>query len=397
MSEDAILEPKNEYNTELESNVRPSDWENPTPDGPYNIVVIGAGTAGLVAAAGAAGLGAKVALIERNLMGGDCLNAGCVPSKGMIRAGRAAAAVKNAGAFGMKVPEGVSSDFSAAMERMRRLRARISSNDSAERFSDLGVDVYMGEGHFTGAKTIQVGDQTLTFDKAVIATGSRATAPPVKGLDQVDYLTNETVFSLTERPSRIGIIGAGPIGSELGQTFAQLGSEVSLVESEHGILKKEDRDCAEIVRKAMERDGVNLLCCGREMAVNATDDGRIRMKLESHGENYDEVVDELLVAAGRSPNVEGLNLEAAGVEYTKQGVSVDDRLRTSNHDVFAAGDICSQYKFTHAADFMGRIVLQNALFMGHSKLSDLIIPRCTYTSPEIAHVGISEDEAEKKV
>ncbi len=396
MTKPAALQPENEYNAELETNVKPPGWQNPVPEDPYNLVVIGAGTAGLVAAAGAAGLGAKVALIERELMGGDCLNVGCVPSKGMIRAGRASAAVKNAGNFGVNVPEGVSADFAAAMQRMRRLRAQISPNDSAARFRDLGVDVYLGEGSFTGPNTVTAGDQTLEFSKAVIATGGRALAPPINGLDQVDYLTNETVFSLTECPSRIGVIGAGPIGSELSQTFAQLGAEVFLVESKHGILQKEDRDCAEIVQQAMEQDGVKLLCCGRQMEVSPADNGRIRLKLESHGEGYDEVVDKLLVAVGRAPNVESLNLEAAGVEYTKYGVTVDDRLRTSNHDVFAAGDVCSRYKFTHAADFMGRLVLQNALFMGHSKASDLVIPWCTYTSPEIAHIGISEQEAEEK-
>ncbi len=396
MADQNTFYPQDEYNTEFQSNVRPSDWANPVPDGRYNLVVIGGGTAGLVAAAGAAGIGAKVALVESAHMGGDCLNAGCVPSKGMIRAGRAADAVNNAADFGVNVPEGSASDFSAVMERMRRLRAQISPNDSAARFRELGVDVYLGEGAFTGSDTIEVDGQTLTFSKAVIATGSRASAPPISGLDQVDYLTNETVFSLTERPERVGIIGAGPIGAELGQTFAQLGSEVFLVESKHGILQKEDRDCAETVQKAMERDGVNLLCCGRQMEVNAAEDGRIRLTLDSHGEGYNEVVDKLLVAVGRAPNVEGLNLEAAGVEYDKHGVTVDDRLRTSNSNIFAAGDVCSRYKFTHAADFMARIVIQNALFMGRGKVSNLVIPWCTYTSPEIAHVGLSEHDAEEQ-
>jgi len=255
------------------------------------------------------------------------------------------------------------------------------------------VDVCLGEGRFTGRNTVDVAGKTLKFDKAVIATGARAAAPPIDGLDEVTYLTNETVFSLTELPQRIGVIGAGPIGCELGQTFAQLGSEVFLVESGHGILHKEDPDCSGTVLSAMEQDGVKLLCCGKELQVSAADQGKIRLKVESHDEGYDEIVDQLLVAVGRAPNIEGLQLEEAGVEYSKRGVAVDDHLRTSNHNIYAAGDICSPYKFTHAADFMARIVIQNALFMGHSKVSDLVIPWCTYTTPEIAHVGLSEREA----
>ncbi len=390
------LEPRDEHNARLEANVRPPDWQNPTPEGRYNLVVIGAGTAGLVSAAGAAGLGAKVALIERAMLGGDCLNVGCVPSKGLIRAGRAAAEVRSAGDFGVEVTGGTKQDFGTAMARMRRLRAEISSNDSAARFRDLGVDVFLGEARFTGADTVEVGGQTLSFRKAVIATGARASAPPIDGLDRVEYLTNETVFSLTERPSRFGVIGAGPIGCEIGQTFAQLGAEVFVVESTRGILQKEDTDCSEIVQAAMERDGVKFLCCGRKVQIRPADGGGIRLTAASHDQDYDEVVDQLLVAVGRAPNMEGLGLDAAGVATTKHGVTVDDRLRTSNPNVFAAGDICSRYKFTHAADAMARIVIQNALFLGRSRVSDLVIPWSTYTSPEIAHVGISEHAAKEE-
>ena len=222
------LLPRDEHNVALERNVKPPDWKNPKPDGRYNLVVIGAGTAGLVTAAGAAGLGARVAIIERQLMGGDCLTVGCVPSKGVISAARVARHVRYAGDFGVRVPGNVEVDFSRAMERMRRLRARISVNDSAERFRDLGIDVYLGEGSFVDSNKVRVGDATLEFKKAVIATGARASVPPIPGLDQVEYLTNETVFSLTELPRRLGVIGAGPIGCELAQSFALLGSEVFL-------------------------------------------------------------------------------------------------------------------------------------------------------------------------
>ena len=354
----------------------------------------GAGTAGLVAAAGAAGLGAKVALIERSLMGGDCLNVGCVPSKGVISAARVAATVKYANEFGVEVPDRVDINFAEVMKRMRKLRARISPNDSATRFRDLGIDVFFGQGRFLDSSTIDVDGTKLKFKRAVIATGARASAPPIAGLDSVEYLTNESVFSLTELPRRLGIIGAGPIGCEMAQSFAQLGSEVFLVESEHGILPREDRQAAEVVKNAMVRNGVKLLCCGRNLEIK--NEGGRRLTVESHGQSYDEQIDALLVAVGRAPNVENLNLEGVGVEFDKKGVKVNDHMQTTNPHIFAAGDICSPYQFTHTADFMARIVIQNALFKGRKKSSALTIPWCTYTSPEIAHVGLYEHQAEKQ-
>ena len=394
MPERRPLLPRDEFNQQLEANVHPPTWSNPTPQGRYNLVVIGAGTAGLVTAAGAAGMGAKVALIERNLMGGDCLNFGCVPSKGIISTARIAATVRHAHEFGVDVPDGVTVNFAAAMQRMRRLRARISPNDSAQRFRDLGVDVYFGQARFTNSSTIDVEGTPLNFKRAVIATGARAAAPPIPGLDTVDYLTNENLFSLTELPPRLGVIGAGPIGCEMAQAFARFGSEVFLVEAEHGILPREDRDAAEIVRKSMTRDGVKLLCCGKNLVIK--NDSGIRLSVESHGIGYDEPIDQLLVSVGRAPNVENLNLEAVGVEYHQKGVTVNERMQTTNPMIYAAGDVCSPYQFTHAADFMARIVIQNALFKGRKKSTSLVIPCCTYTSPEIAHVGLYEGQAKEK-
>ena len=384
--------PWDAHNQKLVSNVHPADWKNPAPAPRYNLVVIGGGTAGLVCAAGAAGLGAKVALIEKHFLGGDCLNVGCVPSKAILRAARAVAAVRDAAEFGVKVPPGTTVDFGQVMERMRRLRADISPHDSARRFTELGVDVFLGAGQFTGPDTIEVGGQTLRFAGAVIATGARAAAPPIPGLKEVPYLTNETLFSLTERPRRLGVIGAGPIGCEMAQSFARFGSEVFLVEAEHGILPREDRDAAEMVRSALARDGVKLLCCGKNLKL-AKDPSGVRLQVSSHGEGYDVLVDQLLVAVGRAPNVEGLGLETVGVEFDKKGVKVNDRLQTTNPRIYACGDICSPYQFTHAADFMARIVIQNALFKGRAKASSLIIPWATYTSPEIAHVGLYEKDA----
>ncbi len=399
-----LVLPDDEHNRLLEANVHPSNWVNPQPAGRYNMVVLGAGTAGLITAVIAAGIGAKVALIEKHLMGGDCLNVGCVPSKGVIRAARAWADLRNASEFGIHVPPGVRYDFDAAMARMRKLRARISRNDSAQRYAGLGVDVYIGSGRFTGADRIQVegpaGNRTLTFAKAAICTGARASAPPTPGLTEAGYLTNETVFSLTELPQRIGVLGAGPIGCELAQSFARFGSQVYLIEALHGIMPNEDRDAAEIVQRRMQRDGVTLLCCGKDMHVGRTEGGK-RLRVDSHGRQYDVTVDEILVGVGRTPNVEGLGLEAVGVEYDNSGVKVNGRLQTTNPRIYAAGDVCSRHKFTHAADAMAQIVIQNALFphpfgLAYANVDSLVMPWCTYTEPEVAHVGMYEKEAKAR-
>jgi pyruvate/2-oxoglutarate dehydrogenase complex dihydrolipoamide dehydrogenase (E3) component len=400
----SLVLPNDEHNQQLVANVHPSDWINPEPTGRYNIVVIGAGTAGLITAVIAAGLGAKVALIEKYLMGGDCLNVGCVPSKGMIRAARAWADLRKASEFGLHVPAGVKYDFGAVMARMRKLRSRISHNDSARRYTKLGVDVYIGSGRFTGSDAIQIegpaGNRTLTFAKAAVCTGARPAVPPTPGLKEAGYLTNETVFSLTELPPRIGVIGAGPIGCELAQSFARFGSQVYLIEAEHGIMPKEDRDAADIVEQQMLRDGVTLLCCGNELKVQKTEAGK-RLTVESHGRQYDVTVDEILVGVGRAPNVEDIGLDVVGVLCDQSGVKVNHRLQTGNPRIYAAGDVCSRYKFTHAADAMAQIVIQNALFphpfgLAYATVESLIMPWCTFTEPEIAHVGMYERDARAK-
>ena len=389
------LAPVDEHNRALAANVHPPDWVNPEPAGHYNLVVLGAGTAGLVTAAGAAGLGAKVALVEKKLLGGDCLNVGCVPSKSLIRAARAAADVRDAGEYGVRVPPGAMVDFPAVMERMRKLRAGISSHDSARRFRALGVDVFLGVARFTGPDAVEVDGKTLRFAKAVIATGGRAAELPVPGLREAGYLTNETVFSITELPRRLAVIGAGPIGCELAQAFARFGSQVYLIEALHGVLPKEDFEATEVVQQALLKDGIQIMCCGKNLRVSK-DAGGKRLTVDSHGEHYDLAVDEILVGGGRAPNVEGLGLETAGVEYDKKGVKVNDRLRTTNPRIYAAGDICSKYQFTHAADALARIVIQNALFPGRAKASALTMPWCTYTDPEVAHVGLYEKEAQEQ-
>jgi pyruvate/2-oxoglutarate dehydrogenase complex dihydrolipoamide dehydrogenase (E3) component/uncharacterized membrane protein YdjX (TVP38/TMEM64 family) len=386
-----LVLPDDEHNRTLIKHGHPVNYVNPAPSGRYNLVVVGAGTAGLVSAAGGAGLGAKVALIERHLMGGDCLNVGCVPSKGIISAARVASTARGAAMFGVRTV-GVEVDFPAVMERMRRLRAQISHTDSVARYADLGVDVYLGDAHFTGPDTIEVDGRTLRFSRAVITTGARAAAPPIPGLEEVGYLTNETVFWLTELPRRMVVIGAGPIGCEMAQTFRRFGAEVTQFEEGPHVLLREDADAAAIVEARIRAEGVRLIPNARITRV-ARRGGEIIVEYTAGGAAQSVSCDQILVGVGRAPNVEGLGLEAAGVAYDRSGVTVDDRLRTTNHRIYAAGDICSKYKFTHMADSLARIVLANALFGGRRKASALHVPWCTYTSPEVAHVGMYEADA----
>jgi mercury(II) reductase len=384
--------PMDEHNLILVQNVHPPDWVNPEPARRYNLVVIGAGTAGLVSAMGAAGLGAKVALVEKHLLGGDCLNVGCVPSKCIIRSARAYADVRGAGDLGIRVPPGVEVDFPAVMERMRRLRARISHHDSVERFRRAGIDVFLGEARFAARDVVEVGSKRLRFQRAVIATGARPVDPPVEGLADAGYLTNETVFSLTERPRRLACIGGGPIGCELAQAFHRLGCEVTLLHRGAHILNREDAEAAAIVQEAFRREGIRLLL-GAQLERVEIRDGAKLLHYALGGERGMVAADEILAGAGRAPNVEGLGLETAGVSYdSRRGIEVNDHLRTSNPRIYAAGDVCMEWKFTHAADAAARIVIQNALFLGRKKLSALAMPWCTYTDPEIAHVGRYEAE-----
>ena len=387
------VRPRDAHNLELVANVHPPDWRPPTPAPRYNLVVIGGGTAGLVTAAGAAGLGARVALVERDLLGGDCLNVGCVPSKCVIRSSRAVGELSVAAALGVRVPGPAAPDFGAVMERMRGIRARISHHDSAERFRGLGVDVFLGEGRFTGPSTVAVDGRILHFKKAVVATGGRAGHPAIPGLAEAGFLTNESVFELTERPQRLAVIGAGPIGCELAQAFRRLGSEVTLVHTGGHILNREDADAAEMLQRVFVAEGIHLVLGARPTRVERTVQGKI-VHVESPRGATAVTADEILVAAGRVPNVDALGLESAGVVYDQRnGISVDDHLRTSNARIYAAGDVCMAEKFTHAADFAARTVIQNALFLGRKKLSGLTIPWCTYTDPELAHVGLSESQA----
>ncbi len=388
--------PDDEHNRKLLDNVHPSDWVNPEPEPVYNLVVIGAGTAGLISAIATAVLGGKVALIERHLMGGDCLNVGCVPSKSIIRPARLAAEMKNAAAFGLTASEVRQEDFPHVMERMRRLRARFSPDDSAIRYTEQGVDVFFGEGKFIAPNAVEVDGKVLLFKKAVVASGASALHPGFQGLGETGFRTNETIFNLTERPDHLIVIGGGPIGCELAQAFRRLGSEVTII-LRSTFLSKEDPEAAELLGKVFGEEGIDVLRHAFVQRVEKIEAGRKRVVVKIGGEERVVEGDEILVGAGRAPNVAGLGLEEADVAYdSKRGVLVNDRLQSSNKNIYAAGDCCMAHKFTHAADAAAQIVVQNALFGGRKKLSELNIPWCTCTDPEIAHVGLYEKEATEK-
>ncbi|MBI3321319.1 MAG: mercuric reductase [Candidatus Omnitrophica bacterium] len=388
------LLPDDEHNRALIRNTHPEDWVNPEPRGRYNLVVIGAGTAGLTAAGGCAAIGGRVALIERHLTGGDCLVAGCVPSKGIISAARVAAHVARAGEYGVRVPPGASVDVPAVMERMRRLRARLSPADSVRHLTEMGVEVFLGAARFVAPNAVEVAGKRLEFARAVIATGGRAIVPPIPGLADVGFLTNETLFELTARPERFVMIGAGPIGCEMAQTFQRLGSRVTLIDASPRILIREDADAAALLQQRLQQEGVALVLDAKVQRVQRA--GHTVVTVERSGRSVEIPCDALLIGVGRAPNVEGLNLEDAGVRVEKTGVLVNDVLQTSNPRIYAAGDVSAPFKFTHTANALGRMALLNALFWGRHRMSRLVVPWCTYTDPEIAHVGWYEQQAKER-
>ncbi len=354
--------------------VFPADYRNPTPSARYNLTVIGAGPAGLLTAIAAAGLGARVALIERAGLGGDCLNVGCVPSKTLLAA----------------ASSGLT--FALALKRVRAVRAAIAVHDSVERYTAAGVDVFLGQASFASAHEIRVGEATLRTRRAVIATGARAHIPPLPGLAGIAPLTNETVFDLAGQPRRLAVLGAGPVGCELGQAFARLGTEVELLELAPQILPQEEPEAAERVADALLRDGVRLRPGVRVASAGRTDAGKT-LRL---ADGTQVVADEVLVAAGRTRNVAELRLERAGVRADPtSGIAVNARLQTSHPHIYAAGDVCSALQFTHAADAQARVVVRNALFPGSARADRLVMPKCTYTRPELAHVGASSRDLDR--
>jgi len=384
------------YERERLANVRPPAWTNPKPAQRYHLVVIGGGPAGLVAANGAAALGAKVALVERDSLGGDCLNTGCVPSKSLIRTARLYGEMRTAGHYGAQRPTDIPVDFPAIVERMRRIRARISRVDSARRLRAAGVDVFFGAARFTAVDELTVGAARLRFRKAMIATGSRPDTPDIPGLAEAGYHTNETVFEMTELPRSLLVIGGGPLGCELAQAFCRFGAKTTIAQDMPLFLPKEERDAAQLLSDSLARDGIEVRLNTAAIRVRV-ESGQKLVDLVSDDYRSTLAVDEILTGTGRIPNVEGMDLEAASVDYDRvAGVRVDDFLRTSNPRIYAAGDVCLEHQFTHTADASARIVVQNALFRGRARMSALTIPWCTYTDPEIAHVGLYVREARER-
>ncbi len=363
----------------------------------YNVVVIGGGTAGLVTAAGTAGLGGRVALIEGNKMGGDCLNFGCVPSKALIASAKRAQNIRGGAALGLS-PMEPSFRFEEIFRSMRERRARIAPNDSKERFEGLGVDVFLGKAKFLSPHEVAIDDGTrLRARNFVIATGTRALVPPIPGLDRVPYYTNETFFDgLGAKPESMLVLGGGPIGCELAQVAQRLGVAVSLVELLPRLLPRDDLDAAEAIRKALERDGVRV-STGTKAVGFEQENGRTTVEVETEGSRQKIAIDAVLVAAGRTANVENLGLEAAGVKFDRRGVNVDFTLTTSQPHIFACGDVAGPYAFTHAADYQARIVVRNVLIPWLKAKADYRwMPWVTYTDPEVAHFGPTEEEARKR-
>ena len=380
----------------LLENVRPPDWRNPKPGRSYGLLIIGGGPEGVIAAINAAARGAKVALIERSRLGGECLNYGCIPSKALIRTARLYAEMRGAAQFGAKAPSQVEVDFPAAMERMHKVRVRASQKMSAAGLRKLGVDVFFGEGRFSGPGSAEVDGIRLRFKKALIATGSRPIAPEIPGLAEAGFLTSRTVFDLAQCPRRLLVIGGGPLGCELAQAFARLGSQVTIVQKEPMFLRQEERDAAQVLFEAFERDGMEIHLNTEVVKVRMEGASKVA-EMVSDDHHSIVAVDEILVGTGRAPNVDGLNLEAVGVEaHPLTGVRVNDFLQTTNRDIFSAGDVSFEHTMTFIEEASARIVVENALFAGRRRLSTLATPWCIHTDPEIAHVGLYVPEAREK-
>ncbi len=361
------------------------------------MVVIGGGTAGLVAAAGGASLGAKVALVERDKLGGECLNYGCVPTKALIRSAKVASLMRRAEEFGLE-PVPVEVDFPAVMARMRAVMERAGEADSPERFRKLGVDVFLGEeASFASPREISVNGSVLRARSVIVATGSGPKAPPIEGLEEVGFLDNVSVLGLKELPRSMVIVGAGPIGTEFAQMFARLGSQVELISSRDDPLPVEELEIGAALTGYLEEDRVRVHSGYRADEARLLENGeKVVIARNDRGESVELRGEEILVAAGRTPTVDGLGLKSAGIELGEGGLVVDEHLKTTAKGVYAAGDITGIKRFTHAAEYQGRIALQNALFPLKRKADYAAIPWTTFTDPEVARVGLTEAEAREK-
>ena len=388
-------QPDNDENAFLRR-VRPDAWKNPVPRTVYDLAVVGAGPAGLAAAEFAARLGFSVALIERNRMGGNSLNVGSVPSKAIIRTAGIYGTMRDAGDFGAPVPSEPALRFHEVMARMRRIRTRISEYHSVHELTALGVDIFFGAARFAGANVLLVGDGPLHFKKALMATGARPRAPDIPRLDETGYRTSATIFEMAALPKRLAVIGGGPLGCELAQAFCRLGSHVTIVQNDPKFLPREERDAAEILSRSMAHDGVEIRLNTTVVGARRERGGKV-LETVNNDVKGDIQADEILLSIGRIPNVEELDLKAGGIEFdTVRGIKVDDFLRSSNPDVYAAGDACLALKFTNAAQSSARMAVQNALQNAEQRQGSLIVPWCTFCDPEIAHIGLHVWEARRQ-
>jgi len=375
--------------------VGPADWRNPQPAARYDLVVLGAGPAGLAAAESAANLGARVALVERKMLGGISLNSATIPSKTLLRTTRLYADMANAHRYGVVAPA-VEPDFARAMARLRHVRSHLSREDSVRRVASFGVDLFFGAGRFIARDAIEVEGARLEFARAVIATGATSAVSPIPGLAEAGFLTSETVFDLEQLPSRLVVIGGGPLGCELAQAFRRMGSRVTIVQDMPLFLDNEERDAAQLLSDAFARDGIEVRLSTTAVRVRVID-GQTLVDLRNDDYESTVAADAILTGMGRLPNVQGLGLDAAGVDFAADlGVVVDEFLRSSNPHIYAAGDVCLAYKYSHTAVASARIVVRNALFGGRERMDDLVVPWCTYTDPEIAHVGLYVREANRR-
>lgn len=357
----------------------------------YDLAVIGGGTAGLVSAAVSAGIGARTALVEQHRLGGECLWTGCVPSKAIIRSAAVLHTLRRAAEFGIDA-QGGRTDFAAVMARVHAIIRTIQPHDSPERFRAMGVDVVEGRARFVSPEEAEVGGRRVRSKRWILATGSRTAVPPIPGLEAAGYLTHETLWDLRALPESMLVLGGGPIGIEMAQAFARLGSRVTVVAAATQLLHREDPEIAAVLHRQLEREGVTLLLSAKATAVRVEDGVKVAAVASADGETEVRAA-EVLVATGRRPNVEEMGLEALGVEVGEKGVTVDGALRTSASNVWAAGDVAGPYRFTHVADYQARIAAPNALFPLRRKADYRVVPWCTYTEPEVARVGMTEAQA----
>ncbi|MFN2454427.1 MAG: NAD(P)/FAD-dependent oxidoreductase [Pyrinomonadaceae bacterium] len=373
----------------------------------YDIIVIGGGSGGLVVAAGAAHLGARVALVEKRALGGDCLYAGCVPSKTLIRSARFAAEVRRAEAFGFAALEPLrfkDENFTAITDRVARVIATVGEHDAPERFRAMGIDVIFGTPRFISANSLEIratqdsedATRTVTARRFCLATGSRPAVPSIEGLNEANFLTNEEVFQLKRLPHSLAVLGGGPIGVELGQSFARFGSRVTIIEAANRLLSREDEEVSASIEQTLRAEGLEILLNAKAARVRTTAaDNRKTLVIEQGGAMREVVAEEILVATGRRPNIEGLNLEAAGVRYDEQRIITDDYLRTNAKHIFAAGDVTGHFPFTHMAAYEASVVVRNALLFRPllQKTDFRVVPWAVFTDPEVARVGMTETEA----